>query len=222
MTPDDVLMAFEAALLDADRAGAARLLRTLPTSAGQVAASGALLADRVIVPALERIGSAFERGDVALSQVYLAGRICEGLLDEIAPAPDVTATPRPRVGVAALEDHHLLGKRMVLSVLRAAGFAPLDLGHGMRAAELARRAREEQLDALLVSALMLRSALRVKDLVAILAKDGGPALPVIVGGAPFRLDPALAGEVAATAWGRSASEAPRLVMSAIESSRGAP
>jgi methanogenic corrinoid protein MtbC1 len=209
MTPDEVLDAFEAALLDADRGGATRIVRSLP------AVASAELADRLVVPALERVGSAFERGDVALSQVYLAGRICEGLIDELAPLPDPTEAPRPLVGVAALEDHHLLGKRMVLSVLRAAGFVPIDLGHGMGARELARRAREEHLEALLVSVLMLRSATRVKELVALLARDGAPPLPVIVGGAPFRIDPSLAADVGATAWGRSAAEAPRLVAEAL-------
>ena len=215
MTPEDVLLAFEAALLDADRAAATRLLHARGPLGGQSA-------DELLVPALERIGAAFERGEVALSQVYLAGRICEGLLGDLAPAPDLTAAPRPRVGVAALEDHHVLGKRMVLSVLRAAGYAPVDFGHGMRAADLARRAREERLEVLLVSTLMLRSAMRVKDLVDLLARDGGPPLPVVVGGAPFRLDPQLALEVSASACGRSATEAPRLIAQVLGSAGGAP
>lgn len=214
MNGDDVLMAFEAALLDADRPGATRIARAL-------AATGDVdLADRLVVPALERVGLAFERGDVALSQVYLAGRICEGLLDDVLA--DHPAPPQPaRVGVATLEDHHLLGKRMVLSVLRAAGYSPLDLGHGMTAAELARRARAERLDVLLVSVLMLRAAARVRDLVDRLDRDGGPPLPVVVGGAPFRLDPALAAEVTAAAVGRSAADAPRLVAEVFAARGGA-
>lgn len=193
---------FEQALLQADRATATRIARSVPPGG---------MADELLVPALERIGAAFERGDVALSQVYLAGRLCEALLDEVPATPTDDAAPRPKIGVAVLEDHHVLGKRMVLSVLRAAGWSPVDLGHGMRVAELARRAREERLEVLLVSVLMLRAALRVKELVAALAADGGPPLPVIVGGAPFRLDPELAREVAATAVGRTAGEAPALV-----------
>lgn len=213
---NQTLADFEAALVDADRAGAARLLRGFPNG------SAAELADRLIVPAFDRLGAAFERGDVALSQLYVAGRVCEALLDELAAERPRDELVRPRLGVAVLEDHHVLGKRVLLSVLRASGHEPIDLGHGIGAEDLARRARTERLQVLLVSVLMLRSALRVKDLVAILACDGGPPLPVIVGGAPFRLDPKLAVEVAASAYGGSATDAPRLVTEALRRQARAP
>jgi methanogenic corrinoid protein MtbC1 len=212
----ELLADFEAALVDADHAGAARLLRAFPSG------SAAELADRLIVPTFDRLGEAFERGDVALSQLYVAGRVCEALLDELAAGRPRDALVRPRLGVAVLEDHHVLGKRVLLSVLRASGHEPVDLGHGIGAEELAQRARAGRLQVLLVSVLMLRSALRVKDLVALLARDGGPPLPVIVGGAPFRLDPKLAGEVSASAFGRSATDAPRLVAEVLGRKAGAP
>jgi methanogenic corrinoid protein MtbC1 len=213
---DEALADFEAALVEADHAAAARLLQAFPHG------SAAQLADQLIVPAFDRLGAAFERGEVALSQLYVAGRVCDTLLDELAIGRPSADLVRPRLGVAVLEDHHVLGKRVLLSVLRASGYAPVDLGHGIGAEHLARRARAGRLQVLLVSVLMIRSALRVKELVAILASDGGPPLPVIVGGAPFRLDPKLADEVGASAFGRSATDAPRLVASLLGNTAGAP
>ncbi len=213
---DEAIAAFEEALVDADPAGAKRQLQALPGW------SVAQLADGLVVPAFDRLGGAFERGEVALSQLYIASRVCETLLDELRSGARPSDAPRPRLGVAVLEDHHVLGKRILLSVLRAAGHTPIDLGHGLGAEALARRAREERLEVLLVSVLMLRSALRVKELVAMLARDGGPMLPVLVGGAPFRLDPKLADEVHASGWGRSATDALRLVAEVVDDWAGVP
>ena len=47
---------------------------------------GWLVVDKVVVPALENIGQGWEEGRVSLSQVYMAGRICEGAMGEILPA----------------------------------------------------------------------------------------------------------------------------------------
>lgn len=165
--------------------------------------------EAVLVPALDRLGDRWGRGGASLSQVFMAGRYAERLSDELLPA---AAPPEGavRVGVAVLEDQHLLGKRMVVAHLRAAGLAPIDLGDGLTPGVLAGRAAEARVDVLLVSTLMLRAALAVRELVAQLRARGSTAR-VVVGGAPFRLDPALWREAGADACGREAADAPRLV-----------
>ncbi|MDO8673928.1 MAG: B12-binding domain-containing protein [Dehalococcoidia bacterium] len=76
----------------------------------------------LIVPALERVGLKWERGEAALSQVYLSGRICEEQMDTLFPQNSSDRLmDHPRLAIAVLEDFHLLGKRMVYSTLRAAG-----------------------------------------------------------------------------------------------------
>ncbi len=37
--------------------------------------------ETIAVPALERIGDDWEKGNLALSQIYMSGRICEELID---------------------------------------------------------------------------------------------------------------------------------------------
>jgi trimethylamine corrinoid protein len=76
--------------------------------------------------------------------------------------------------------------------------------------EAVTRAGEDRLRVLLVSALMLPSALHVRDLVLRL-KSASPDLKVVVGGAPFLFDPELWREVGADAMGRSASEAASII-----------
>jgi methanogenic corrinoid protein MtbC1 len=195
---------FVQALLTLNRLAAKRIVAE---------ASGALtpleIAEGMIVRALEWIGQGWQRGDVALSQVYMSGRICEELMDDLLPPGSPDRKDQPAMAIAALEDYHLLGKRIVYSVLRADGFNLADYGR-VTVDEAVRRAGEDRIRILLVSALMLPSALHVRDLVLRL-KAVCPDTKVVVGGAPFLFDPGLWQEVGAHAMGRSASEAAGII-----------
>jgi methanogenic corrinoid protein MtbC1 len=165
--------------------------------------------EALIVPALERIGKDWVEGRLALSQVYMSGRQCEAIMEDMAIGADESAGGGPRIAIAVLEDYHLLGMRLVSSVLRASGFPLLVYGR-MELEALAKRATADGVDILLISVLMLRSALRVRDLRARLDSSGRrPALAV--GGAPFRLEKELWSEVGADGTADTASGAVALV-----------
>ncbi len=198
------------ALLRLDSPGVGALLDGLRPLAG-----GGPSLDDVVVPALERIGRDWEEGRVSLSQVYMAGRICERAVEGLLSPDRPVRGDRPKLGIAVLEDHHALGKRMVKSALRAAGYQLQDYGHGRRPQELVEMALRDQVDVLLISCLMLASALRVSEVVAGLQKAGSP-IAVVVGGAPFRLEAQLWKEVGARAVGRNAAEAVAIVRSLAE------
>ena len=86
------------------------------------------MVDQVVVPALEQIGLAWEKGDVALSQVYMSGRICEELVEQVLPPSDPDRKHQPRSAIVVLCDYHMLGKRIVYSQMRASGFELFDYG----------------------------------------------------------------------------------------------
>lgn len=196
---------FGDALLALDRVRAHRIANDAALSCGPV-----WFFENVVGPALENIGDGWERGRIALSQVYMSGRMCEDLALELLPPGINGLRTAPRAAIAVLEDYHSLGKRIVAASVRAAGFAIIDYGDGHGAAEIAARAAKDRLDVLMISALMLRSARLVADLRRGLQREGSRAR-VIVGGAPFSLDPSLADEVGADACGRSAADAVRLM-----------
>jgi methanogenic corrinoid protein MtbC1 len=174
--------------------------------------------ETLLIPALERIGLRWEQGEVALSQVYLSGRICEDLVDTLLPQGTAGGPAgQPRLAIAVLEDYHLLGKRIVYSMLRASGFAISDYGR-VTVEALIRRAQADGIEILLVSTLMLPSALRVRDLCAQL-RTASPRVKVVVGGAPFRFDTQLWQEVGADAMGYNASDAMALVQQMKEGVR---
>jgi methanogenic corrinoid protein MtbC1 len=169
--------------------------------------------EQLIVPALEAIGRRWEQGELSLSQIYMSGRICEDLINALLPDSDPRRINQPVLAITVLDDFHLLGKRMVAANLRAAGYTLIDYGR-QQISDLVASVERDQPDVLLISVLMLPSALRVKELRRHLAARN-QSCKIIVGGAPFRLDPLLWQEVEADACGNNASEVVGLIQQVV-------
>ncbi|WP_300439857.1 B12-binding domain-containing protein [Zoogloea sp.] len=198
------IAAFREALETLDRIGAESIVNQARSEMTPIQ-----VVDQVVVPALEQIGQAWETGDVALSQVYMSGRICEELVEQVLPPSDPDRKHQPRSAIVVLCDYHMLGKRIVYSQMRASGFELFDYGR-MDVDELVERALADQIRVLLISVLMLPSALKVKQVCARLKAAGAP-IRIAVGGAPFLFDDRLWQEVGADAMGHNAAEAVSLV-----------
>jgi methanogenic corrinoid protein MtbC1 len=194
--------AFETALLALDRVGARTILEGVLDGGSPIQRI-----ETVVVPALERIGKAWETGELSLAQVYMAGRLCEDAVGAITSTDHPARPNAPRTAVAVLDDYHFLGKRMVYAVLRSGGYSPLDYGR-VTVDELVARVNEDRIDVVFISTLMYPSALRVKE---VCAKLTGTPVRVVVGGAPFRCDPELWKDVGAHDCGSSASDVLRML-----------
>jgi len=165
--------------------------------------------EQVVVPALEQIGTAWDNGTVALSQVYMSGRFCEEIVERALPPSDPDRKHQPRSAIVVLSDYHLLGKRIVYSVMRASGFELFDYGR-MDIDELVERALADKIRVLLISTLILPSALKVRE-VCLRLKAANAGIKVMVGGAPFQFDKQLWQEVGADATGTRAADAVTMV-----------
>jgi methanogenic corrinoid protein MtbC1 len=165
--------------------------------------------EQLVVPALEQIGQAWHSGEVALSQVYMSGRFCEALVESVLPPSDPDRKHQPRSAIVVLSDYHDLGKRIVYSVMRASGFELYDYGR-LDVDQLIDRAIADQLRVLMISVLILPSALKVRQVCNGLQARGSD-VKVVVGGAPFLFDDQLWQEVGADAMGKSASDAVAIV-----------
>ncbi len=171
------------------------------------------IAGHLISTSLKSIGEAWEEGRIALSQEYMSGVICEELIDKILPPTSSERISQPKMAIAVFEDYHMLGKRIVLSGLRASGYSLIDLGGGVSTEQIVEAIERENIKILLLSVLMLPSALRVKELKKKLEKTD---VKIIVGGAPFRFDEELWKEVGADAVGKDSSEAIEIVAQMME------
>jgi methanogenic corrinoid protein MtbC1 len=201
--PSSTERELESALLSLDRSAARSIL-----TAHRTAGTPFQLIEGVITPVLERIGEGWEHGRVALSQVYMAGRICEDLVDELLLPADVDHRS-PEMAIVVLEDYHMLGKRIVTCTLRSSGFHLADYGQmGVRGC--VDRVKEDGIKILLISTLMLPSALKVENVREELDR-AGMKVKIMVGVAPFRFDDRLWEEVGANASASTASGAIEIV-----------
>jgi methanogenic corrinoid protein MtbC1 len=200
MTVDSHKEQFRDALLNMNQDAARELLMQ---TAGALSPVQRL--EHLIIPALLDIGDEWSCGSVALSQLYMSGRICETLLDELIPEHEIVRRDLPTTAMVVLSDYHVLGKRIVCSVLRSSGVDVLDYGTA-EVDEVLARIAEDHVKILLVSTLMLHSALQVLEL-GTKRNEAGLDFKIVVGGAPFRMDEMLWHEIGADAMGYSASDA---------------
>lgn len=195
---------FEHAVLTLDRLRAQGVLTSISGLTSPLD-----LADKIIGPALERIGFGWQEGRVSLSQLYMSGRIAEELIEEILPPESPGRPQQPKMAIVALQDHHALGKRVIYAALRAAGYAVQDFERA-DVYELVDRVLAEKVEVLLISATLQTSAQRVKDVRKRL--DFARArTKIIVGGAPFRFDTYLWQDVGADAMGFDSADALKVV-----------
>ncbi len=187
---------FTKILLDVDKPAAMSFFEKSLTTGSPLE-----LMEEVLVPSIELIGSRWDLGTIALSQMFMAARISEQLIDTLPP-PAPTRKNQPKLGLALYWDYHSLGKTVVNSILRVNGFDVIDYKR-QDDEGLVKRANEDNLKVLCISVLMMPSALRLKNVLPKL----NPDIKVLVGGAPFRFDPNMYKEIGAHAMGKSASEA---------------
>lgn len=191
---------FKEALLSSDEQNARRIFAEASRRYSPLA-----FVEEVVVPALDEIGTGWANHQYALAQVYMSGRICENVVDAILPVESRMLENPPKMAIALLTDYHALGKRIVYATLRAGGYLVQDYGQ-VEADELVERVINDQLDLILISVLMLSSALEVKY-VSRKLREHGSRVKIAVGGAPFRLDHDLWQMVEADAFGFTASDA---------------
>ena len=196
---DEVLEPLTQALVSVNRVAAQRLIENC-----LIQSSPAAIADGVIAPVLDGIGTAWETGQASLSQLYMAGLLAEELVTLLFP-PGSELRVQPAVAIAVMDDCHVLGKNIVRSVLQASGWAVADYG-SLNAEQLVAKVEQDGIQILLLSALMLRSALLVETVRDLLAQRG-LSTRIIVGGAPFRFNSRLWQRVGAHAMGGNASSA---------------
>lgn len=208
---DIFIRKFEEALLSVDRQSAREVLMAAVEKYGENQA-----VDQLIVRVLDHIGEKWESGDAALSQVYMSGVICEELISEFTEAPsDIDAQDQPKIAIVTFMDYHSLGKRIVLSVLAANGLKALDYGQGIDTETLLKKVHADGIRILLISTLMLHSALRISDVRRGIDRLGLD-VRIVAGGAPFRFDETLWKQVGADAMGRTSSDASIIVRHMLE------
>ena len=162
------------------------------------------LIEKIIIEALNKIGEGWEDGQYALAQIYMSGVICEELMDKYIPLVGFERKKYKKMAIGVLLDHHSLGKRIVSAIIKTNGYDLIDFGQGLSVDEIVELTVNNNIEILLISTLMLPSALKVKEVKEKLV-NSGMNTKIVVGGAPFRFDEKLWEKVGADAMASIAS-----------------
>lgn len=143
---------------------------------------------------------------------YRNARILEKALNMLEPLVEERKHHRGTVVMGnAWQDYHELGRRVVSITLRAAGFRVIDLGLSVPNEQFVETAIKEDAKVIGVSSLLLSTAKYIPELKDELIRRGRADIRVIVGGAPFLVDPRLRDNFGADGVGRTPQDAVRLV-----------
>jgi corrinoid protein of di/trimethylamine methyltransferase len=182
-------------------------------SANQALALGISPLDAInkgFVAGLNSIGEQFNRGEVFLPDLVMAGEAMKAAVAVLEPEMQKRGTQREILGKVVLGtvngDIHEIGKSLVSTLLTASGFQVFDLGVNVPIELFAEKARDLQADLVGVSALLTTTMQGQKSVVEALDRHGlRPKVKVIVGGAPVTRD--WADKIGADGYGQDAMAA---------------
>jgi methanogenic corrinoid protein MtbC1 len=185
-----------AAFRRADRSGANQLLGCWAEKHGYERTF-----TEVLEPALLAVGDEWSiSGSWTLAQTYVAAKVAEDVLGEIAARSELSSADRPVKGPVVIgnieDDFHSLGRRMVGIFLRTEGWIVNDLGNDVAPAAFVDEAVRVRARVVGASAMMLTTARNIGRLREELDERGlGGRIQLAVGGAVFLYRQGLAEEV---------------------------
>ena len=142
--------------------------------------------NRYLIPALDRVGKGFEKGTVFLPQLLMsadAAKQAFSVLKEAMPAQKEGEKDRPKVILATVKgDIHDIGKNIVKVLLENYSFDVLDLGKDVPPEDILKKAVDEDVKLVGLSALMTTTVASMEETIRLLRREK-PDCRVMVGGA---------------------------------------
>lgn len=167
------------------------------------------------VKALKEIGDKFGRGELFLTELIFAAKAAESsseILNEEIIRQGQTKKSLGKILIGTVAgDIHSIGKNIVATMLRVAGFEVIDLGIDVPTEVFINKVKELKPDIVGLSALLTATMNEQRKIIEKLAENGlRTKVKVIVGGAP--ITPQWAEDVGADAYGFDAQDAVKKTM----------
>ncbi|MCK9463387.1 MAG: homocysteine S-methyltransferase family protein [Proteobacteria bacterium] len=140
--------------------------------------------NKVLVPAMRKVGELFGRGEMLLPFVLKSAEVVKESVRYLEPFMERAAgAAKVRVLLATVQgDVHDIGKNLVDIILTNNGYDVVNLGINVPAEVIIERAREHRVDAIGLSGLLVKSALEMSQSLARYG-EAGLGVPILLGGA---------------------------------------
>lgn len=160
----------------------------------------------LLIPALDEVGTAFEREEIFLPQLInaagAAGAAFDLIKERIAAAGAAPITHGTVLMATVFGDIHDIGKNIVKVILENYGYRVIDLGRDVPAETIVKAAIDNDIRLIGLSALMTTTVPSMQQTIRLLRQSGHPA-KVFVGGAV--LTPDFAEEIGADFYAKDAN-----------------
>ncbi len=143
--------------------------------------------DKVLIPAMAIVGDKFKNNEIFVPEMLIAARAMDAGLKVLEPI--ILLNGRKYLGKAVIGtvsgDMHDIGKKLVSTMLRGAGWEIIDLGVDVSPQKFVTAVQEHRPAILCMSALLTTTLKNMKSVINLLEQEGlRAAVKVVVGGAP--------------------------------------
>ncbi|MDQ7798365.1 MAG: homocysteine S-methyltransferase family protein [Candidatus Edwardsbacteria bacterium] len=143
-----------------------------------------MIIDRILLPAMDRVGKLFGRGELQLPFVLRSAEVMQKAVDILKPHLKGRKTSRTGTIVIATVrgDIHDIGKNLAGLILAANGYKVVDLGVRQTAEDILLAVRRHKPMAIGLSGLLVESARAMSEYLEVFS-GSGLTIPVLCGGA---------------------------------------
>ena len=146
--------------------------------------------DKALIPGMREVGEKFKKGEYFIPEVLVAAKAMNTGIDLLRPffnQVEVEYAGKVLIGTVS-GDIHDIGKNLVATMLRGAGFQIIDLGVDVSPEMFVEKAKSENVDIVAMSALLTTTMLSMKDTIYAIKEAGlRDKVKILVGGAPVTL-----------------------------------
>ncbi len=195
-------------LYDAVLSGNLKLATSTVDDALKEGVAAKELVDKYMIPAMDEVGSRFERNEFFVPELLIAARAMKGALDILKPKlKESGVEPSGVVAIGTVKgDLHDIGKNLVCSMLEGAGFDIIDLGVDVSPEKFVDAVQNQGAQIICLSALLTTTMPNMKVTIEALKEAGvREKAKVVIGGAPITQQ--YADEIGADGYGDNANSA---------------
>ncbi len=139
--------------------------------------------DNILVPALDEVGSKYEKGEFFLPQLMQSAEVVQIAFNRLRMELSKTDVDKGTVVIATVKgDVHDIGKNIAKVLMENYGFNVVDLGKDVAPEKVVAAAKEHNAGLVGLSALMTTTIVSMKETIELL-KASNPNCKVVVGGA---------------------------------------
>jgi 5-methyltetrahydrofolate--homocysteine methyltransferase len=173
-----------------------------------------LLLEEALIPAMNVVGEKFKNNQIFVPEMLVSARAMKESMKLVEPKlVEAGITPDHKAVIGTVEgDLHDIGKNLVATMWKGAGFEVIDLGVNVTAEAFINAIEEHNPQILGLSALLTTTMPAMKDTVQAI-RAAGKQVKIVIGGAP--ITQAYSDEIGADGYSADAASAVDLAKSVL-------